>query len=55
VINVYIRSIDTGGNGKCPKYEAGAMCAIRKDFIALINELDTTKPRTCKNNVRYVS
>jgi len=38
------RSIDTGGNGKCPKYEAGAVCAIRNDFIALINEMDTRNP-----------
>jgi hypothetical protein len=42
------RSIDSGGNGKCPKYEEGAMCAIRKDFIALINELDTRNPEHVK-------
>lgn len=42
------RSIDTGGNGKCPKYEAGAVCAIRKDFVALINELDTRNPEHIK-------
>ena len=27
------RSIEDGGNGKCPKYEIDAVCAIRKDFI----------------------
>ena len=42
------RSIDSGGNGKCPKYEKGALCAIRKDFIALINELDTRNPEHVK-------
>jgi len=42
------RSIDSGGNGKCPKYEEGAMCAIRKDFVALINELDTRNPEHVK-------
>ena len=42
------RSIDSGGNGKCPKYEEGAMCAIRKDFIELINELDTRNPEHVK-------
>jgi hypothetical protein len=42
------RSIDDGGNGKCPKYEKGAMCAIRKDFVALINDLDTRNPEHVK-------
>jgi len=42
------RSIDSGGNGKCPKYQAGAICAIRKDFVALINELDTRNPEDVK-------
>ena len=34
------RSIDSGGNGKCPKYEAGAVCAIREDFLKFIDELE---------------
>jgi hypothetical protein len=38
------RSIDDGGNGKCPKYEKGAACAIREDFVQVMNELDTRKP-----------
>lgn len=42
------RSINEGGNGKCPKYEKGAICAIRKDFISLINELDTRNPEHVK-------
>ena len=43
------RSIDDGGNGKCPKYEAGAVCAIRNDFISLINTLDTRNPEDLKS------
>jgi len=42
------RSIESGGNGKCPKYEKGALCAIRKDFVAMINELDTRDPKHVK-------
>ena len=42
------RSIDDGGNGKCPKYEAGAICAIREDFVKFINDLDTRKPDDVK-------
>jgi hypothetical protein len=43
------RSIDTGGNGKCPKYEAKAICAIREDFVKFINELDTRNPEDVKS------
>ena len=43
------RSIDDGGNGKCPKYEAGAVCAIRNDFINMINTLDTRNPEDLKS------
>ena len=42
------RSIDDGGNGKCPKYEAGAVCSIRDDYIKVINLLDTRKPDDIK-------
>jgi hypothetical protein len=42
------RSVDTGGNGKCPKYEAGAVCSIRDDFVQVINSLDTRKPDDVK-------
>ena len=43
------RSIDDGGNGKCPKYEKGAVCAIRDDFVKFINELDTREPEYIKS------
>jgi len=43
------RSIDDGGNGKCPKYEAGAVCAIRNDFVNMINSLDTRNPEDLKS------
>jgi hypothetical protein len=42
------KSIDDGGNGKCPKYEKGAVCAIREDFVKFINELDTRNPEDVK-------
>ena len=42
------RSIDDGGNGKCPKYEKGAVCAIRDDFVKFIAELDTREPEDVK-------
>ena len=43
------RSIEDGGNGKCPKYEADAVCAIRNDFINMINTLDTRNPEDLKS------
>ena len=42
------KAIDDGGNGKCPKYEKGAVCAIREDFVKFINELDTRQPEDVK-------
>jgi hypothetical protein len=42
------RSIDDGGNGKCPKYEKGAACGIREDFVKFIGELDTRNPEDLK-------
>ena len=42
------RSIDDGGNGKCPKYERAAVCAIREDFVKFINDLDTRNPEDLK-------
>ena len=42
------RSIDEGGNGKCPKYEKGAACGIRDDFVKFIEELDTRNPEDLK-------
>ena len=49
------RSVDTGGNGKCPKYEAGAVCAIREDFIKFINELDTRNPEDLKSMIDMIA
>ena len=43
------RSIEDGGNGKCPKYEKGAVCAIREDFVKFINEMDTRNPEDLKS------
>ena len=42
------RSVETGGNGKCPKYEAEAVCSIREDYISVINLMDTRKPDDIK-------
>ena len=42
------RSIDDGGNGKCPKYEKGSVCTVREDFIEFINELATRNPEDLK-------
>ena len=42
------RSIDAGGNGKCPKYEKAAVCSIRDDYIKIINMMDTRKPDDIK-------
>jgi hypothetical protein len=49
------RSIDAGGNGKCPKYEDGAVCTIRKDYISFINELDTRNPEDLKEIMDIVT
>lgn len=38
------KAVEVGGNGKCPKYEKDAFCAIRKDFEDYISQLDTRKP-----------
>ena len=43
-----VSCIEDGGNGKCPKYEAGAVCAIRADFVKFINMMDTRKPDDLK-------
>lgn len=42
------RSIDSGGNGRCPKYEKGAICTVREDFIKVINQIDTRNPEDVK-------
>ena len=43
------KSIDDGGNGKCPKYEVDAVCAIREDFLKFISEMDTRNPEDIKS------
>ena len=42
------RSIESGGNGRCPKYEKGAICTVREDFIKVINQIDTRNPEDVK-------
>ena len=49
------RSVDTGGNGKCPKYEAGAVCSIRDDYIKIINSLDTRNPEDVKSMLDMIA
>jgi len=49
------RSVDMGGNGKCPKYEEGAVCAIRKDFLKFINALDTRDPEDLKSMLDMIA
>lgn len=42
------RSIEVGGNGKCPKYEENALCGIRKDIQKLTSQFDTRNPESLK-------
>ena len=42
------RDIESGGNGRCPKYEKGAICTVREDFIKVINQIDTRNPEDVK-------
>ena len=42
------RSVDPGGNGRCPKYEKGSICTVREDFIKVINQIDTRNPEDVK-------
>ena len=37
------------------KYEAGAVCAIREDFVKFINELDTRNPEDVKNMLDMIA
>ncbi len=46
--NCIYKSIEAGGNGKCPKYEADAVCGIREDFSKYIEQLDTRNPADLK-------
>ena len=49
------RSVDTGGNGKCPKYEKGAICSIRDDFVKIINQIDTRNPDDIKSMLDMIA
>lgn len=42
------RSIDKGGNGKCPKYEEDSTCVYRKDIQEYMSQLDTRDPEALK-------
>lgn len=42
------RSEEEGGNGRCPKYEKGAACAVRKDIKTFLDQLDTRNPEDLK-------
>jgi len=46
--NCIYKAIDEGGNGKCPKYEKDAVCAIRDEFSSYIEQLDTRNPEDLK-------
>ena len=49
------RSVETGGNGKCPKYEKGSICTIRDDFVKIINEIDTRNPEDVKSMLDLIA
>ena len=49
------RSIEEGGNGKCPKYEKGAVCGIRADFVNLLNSLNTRNPEDVKDMLDLIA
>jgi len=49
------RSIEDGGNGRCPKYEKGSVCTIRKDFVTLLNNLDTRNPEDVKDMLDLIA
>jgi len=42
------RSEEAGGNGKCPKYEKDAACAVREDFVKFLDQIDTRNPEDLK-------
>lgn len=48
------RSINAGGRGGCPKYEPGAVCAIRSDIKKLVTELDTRNPDTIRYMMDFI-
>ena len=42
------RSEEDGGNGRCPKYEKDAACAIRKDIKQFLDQINTRNPEDLK-------
>lgn len=52
--NCIYRSIEDGGNGKCPKYEKDAACAIRKDIAKFLSQIDTRKADDLKNFLDFL-
>ncbi len=42
------RSEEEGGNGRCPKFEKGAACAVRKDIKTFLDQLNTRDPEDLK-------
>ena len=42
------RSEEEGGNGRCPKYEKGAACAVRKDIKNFLDQINTRNPEDLK-------
>jgi len=42
------RSVEAGGNGKCPKYELDAACGIRKDIKKFLTHLDSRNAEDLK-------
>ena len=49
------RSIDDGGNGKCPKYEKDSVCLIRKDIQRFLKQIDTRNPEDLKALLDFLS
>ncbi len=42
------RSVEAGGNGKCPKYELDAACGVRKDIKKFLTQLDSRNAEDLK-------
>jgi len=42
------RSEEEGGNGRCPKFEKGAACAVRKDIKNFLDQINTRNPEDLK-------
>ncbi len=49
------RSVEDGGNGKCPKYEKGAACAVRADFKKFLSQINTRNPEDLRALLDYLA